>query len=145
MSSAAEHDIQIKDHWFKYSDFTIEDGYRKANEILASGDLPTAIFCANDYIAAGAIRAILLAGLKVPDDISIIGFDDVDVARACFPRLTTLRQPLLEHGRLSASLLLDLINGNEPANRNITMEPELIERESVQSIPIQTGSTIPQQ
>ena len=91
----------------------------------------TAIFCSNDIAAIGAIRAIADAGLRCPDDISVIGFDDIASAAYHVPRLTTVRQPLHSMGEIAVQTLLKRIESPEdPYPEAITFEPELIIRES---------------
>jgi LacI family transcriptional regulator len=109
-----------------------ELGYEAAKSILSSGILFTALFAFNDISAIGAIRAFQEAGLKVPEEISVLGFDDIYAAAFHNPPLTTIRQPLFEMGRLAAQTLLaalrEGLDVDSPAV--ITAEPELIVRES---------------
>jgi len=119
-----------------YSDFTNEGGYEAMKQILANcrGDLPTAVFCANDYMASGAMAAIYDAGLKVPEDISIVGYDDIDVARAIYPKLTTIKSPVKDIGFQAAERVLRLIEKKEKGNgleyNEVVFEPTLIIRGS---------------
>ena len=89
----------------------------------------TAVVCFNDVSAIGAIRALHDGGLSVPNDVSVIGFDDVTVASYFVPSLTTIRQPLKEMGATAATLLLQKIRG-EHTRSLVKIEPELIVRES---------------
>lgn len=110
---------------------TPEAGYRLMQELLERTRDFTAVFCFNDISAIGAIRAIIDAGLRVPEDISVVGFDDIITAAFCRPSLTTVKQPLQEMGLRAAQALLDRIAKPEqewPAE--IVMKPELIVRES---------------
>lgn len=110
---------------------TPEAGYGLMRDLLRHTRDFTAVFCFNDISAIGAIRAIIDAGLRVPEDISVVGFDDIVTAAFCRPSLTTVKQPLQEMGLRAAQVLLDRIakpNGEWPAE--IIMEPELILRES---------------
>jgi LacI family transcriptional regulator len=112
-----------------------ECGYNAMMRFLGNGRLPTALICARDTIAIGVIRAAVENGLKVPHDISIVGYDDIDVSRYLLPALTTIRQSSEEIGRQAGKLLLKLINEN-PAARDkihIVLTPQLIIRESVSS------------
>jgi LacI family transcriptional regulator len=91
----------------------------------------TAIFCFNDIAAIGAIRALKDAGLRVPEDVSVVGFDDIQSAAYSTPSLTTVRQPLFEMGQRGAQILLDRIanrDGSHPSQ--LVMAPELVVRES---------------
>jgi LacI family transcriptional regulator len=100
-------------------------------DLLARARDFTAIFCFNDISAIGVIRAIYDAGLSVPEDISVIGFDDIMSAAYHKPSLTTVRQPLREMGRQGAQVLLDMISQpDKQYPEEIVMQPELIVRES---------------
>ena len=93
--------------------FSLEGGYEAMNELLSLDNPPTAVFAAGDYMAFGAIRAINDAGYSVPEDISVIGFDDVEAASLISPGLTTIRQDTMEMGRRAAKILIDRIRGNK--------------------------------
>lgn len=109
-----------------------ETGYVAAQKLLAAGRPFTALFAFNDISAIGAIRALREAGLGVPEDVSVIGFDDVHAAAFHNPALTTVRQPLHRMGELAAKHLLERIaNGPEsPFPEIVTVEPELVVRQS---------------
>jgi LacI family transcriptional regulator len=109
-----------------------ELGYAAAKKVTASGKSFTALFAFNDISAIGAIRAFEDSGLKVPRDVSVLGFDDVYAAAFHNPALTTIRQPLFEMGRLAAQTLLSNLRGEteEPSPMILTAEPELIVRRS---------------
>lgn len=108
-----------------------EEGYVTARELLASGEQFTALFAFNDISAIGAVRAFRDAGLRVPEDVSVVGFDDIQAAAYLTPRLTTVRQPLRQMGEMAAQQLLERIsNGKAKGPRLITIAPELIVRES---------------
>lgn len=108
---------------------THEPGYRATERLLAPAERFTAIFAFNDVSAIGAIRAIREAGLRVPEDISVIGFDDVQSAAFQNPALTTIRQPLHSMGVLAARSIVGQIAG-EGSPHEIVVDPELIVRES---------------
>lgn len=108
-----------------------ELGYPVVRELLAAGHHFTAIFCFNDIAAIGAIRAIKDAGLRCPEDISVLGFDDIASAAYHTPSLTTIRQPLRRMGEMAAQLLLKRIqNPTDAFPDTIMFEPELMQRES---------------
>lgn len=108
-----------------------EEGYATARELLATGERFTALFAFNDISAIGAVRAFRDAGLRVPEDVSVVGFDDIQAAAYLTPRLTTVRQPLQQMGEMAArQLLVRISNGKEKAPQLISMTPELIVRES---------------
>ncbi|RUT45237.1 LacI family transcriptional regulator [Paenibacillus anaericanus] len=110
--------------------FEISTGYRIARSWIDSGNLPTALFACDDYVALGAMNAFRNEGIRVPEDISIIGFDDQVIASEFRPMLTTIRQPAEQIGRTGVELLLKSISG--VAKRNVTVQliPELVIRES---------------
>ena len=109
-----------------------ELGYSAMKALLARGKKFTAVFAFNDISAIGAIRSLQEAGFRVPDDVSVLGFDDIYAAAYHNPALTTVKQPLFEMGRLAAKTLLDrLANGHDTeAQQELTVEPQLIVRSS---------------
>jgi len=113
-----------------------EEGYVYAQRLLASKRRFTALFAFNDVSAIGAIRAFRDAGLRVPEDISVVGFDDVQAAAYLTPRLTTVRQPLRQMGELAAMHLLQRISAKNSYPGEIFVEPELVVRESTFAPPV---------
>jgi len=111
-----------------------ELGYPVVQQLLSSGRTFTALVAFNDMSAIGAIRALQDVGLSVPRDVSVIGFDDIKVAAFNNPRLTTIRQPLSNMGRIAAQCVLSQLNGSEPFRKMIMVEPELAVRESTRAI-----------
>jgi LacI family transcriptional regulator len=109
-----------------------EVGYFAGRQLLGTGQQFTALFAFNDVSAIGAIRAFREAGLRVPKDVSVIGFDDIYNAEFFSPALTTIRQPLREMGRLAAELMLSRISGGPgvPYSKELIVEPELVIRQS---------------
>lgn len=105
-------------------------GYHAAQELLSASADFSALVAFNDGSAIGAIRAFRDAGLKVPEDISVVGFDDIEQAAFNVPRLTTIRQPLVRMGELAASSLIKKIEQPEEGTEDIVVEPELVIRES---------------
>ena len=110
-------------------DWSARSGY-EAGKRLLENQAPTAIFSANDQMTLGVLRALKQAGLRVPDDVSLIGFDDVPEAAYFDPPLTTIRQDFGEVGHRGLQLLLDQINSDQPTSTHETIEPELVIRES---------------
>ena len=110
-------------------------GYPFAKQLLARQKPFTALFAYNDISAIGAIRAIQEQGLRVPQDISVMGFDDTPGAAFHSPSLTTVRQPLKRMGEVAAQSLLDRIEGNKEYPSEIAIEPELVLRESTAKAP----------
>jgi DNA-binding LacI/PurR family transcriptional regulator len=111
-----------------------ELGYPVVQRLLSGGRTFTALVAFNDMSALGAIRALQDVGLSVPRDVSVIGFDDIKVASFNNPRLTTIRQPLSNMGRIAAQCVLSQLNGSEPFRKVIMVEPELVARESTRAI-----------
>ncbi|GIP20303.1 MULTISPECIES: LacI family DNA-binding transcriptional regulator [Paenibacillus] len=110
--------------------FQIKSGNQIASAWVESGNLPTAIFAADDYIALGVMDAFKNAGIRVPNDVSVVGFDDQIIASEFRPMLTTVRQPAEKIGRLGVELLLGMIRGSSKRNHTVQLDPELIIRES---------------
>ena len=109
--------------------FTLANGYANMKELLDKNMHVTAVFAISDIIAIGACRAIVDAGLKIPEDISVIGFDGIEYGKYMVPSLSTLKQPVLEIAEESANLLFDLID-EKAENQHRLFEGELIIRES---------------
>jgi LacI family transcriptional regulator len=112
-----------------------DNGYRAAGELLDQRPRPTAIVAFNDKMAVGALWAATERGLRVPDDLSIAGFDDIDVSRATQPMLTTVRQPLEEMGRMAVTLLMRLLERHAVEALHVSLATELIVRGSTGPAP----------
>jgi len=111
-----------------------ELGYPVIQQLLSNRARFSAVVAFNDLSAIGAIRALQDFGLQVPADVSVIGFDDIDAAAFNNPRLTTIRQPLAEMGRLAAQCVLNRLHGTKKSLEQIIVEPQLMVRESTQAI-----------
>ncbi|HVX44026.1 MAG TPA: LacI family DNA-binding transcriptional regulator [Mycobacteriales bacterium] len=111
-------------------DFHVESGFVRAQELLARPDRPTAIFAGNDLQAFGVYEAARHAGLRIPDDLSVVGFDDLPLARWLWPPLTTIRQPLTEMAAAATRLVLARSRGEIPPNDRVELATSLIRRES---------------
>ncbi len=122
--------VQLGTHPIHDKHSMSEYGYLAAKELLERKKGFTAIVAFNDGSAIGAIRALNDAGLQVPRDVSVVGFDDVVQAAYAIPRLTTIRQPLQEMGQLAASTLLEIIHTEKVFPPEIVLQPELVVRES---------------
>jgi LacI family transcriptional regulator len=107
----------------------VAGGARAMRRLLSLPEPPTAVYAANDLMAIGAVQAALEAGLQVPRDISVIGFDDIDLSSMIFPPLTTVHQPRREMGRESVRLLVERIEESNPV-KNLLLNPTLVERSS---------------
>jgi LacI family transcriptional regulator len=108
----------------------IDAGRAAAEQLLDLSELPTAIFAFNDNIAIGAIQAARARGLRVPEDLSVVGFDDVEHATIVTPALTTVRQPLAEMGRTGVSLLMRLLEGKRFETLHVELATRLVVRDS---------------
>ena len=122
--------IAYEDRYTVESNFLEEGGAQAVVRLLARAPELTAIFFANDQMAAGGMRTLREAERDIPNDVSVVGFDDVFLARYLTPTLTTIRQPLVDMGRAAAHLLLERLGhvGREVVRR---FDPELVERQSV--------------
>jgi LacI family transcriptional regulator len=109
---------------------TAQFGYRAAGELLDQPRRPTALIGFNDKTAVGALAAATQRGLRVPEDLSIAGFDDIDLAQATRPMLTTVRQPLQEMGRIAVSLLIRLLQRHQLDALHVELATELVVRGS---------------
>jgi LacI family transcriptional regulator len=110
--------------------FEFEFGRAAAVELLGLRDRPTALVAANDEIAIGAIDGALSMGLSVPRDVSVTGFDDTPQASWSTPKLTSVRQPLADMGRMAVSMILDTVRGSVPESRHVQLGTSLMVRES---------------
>ncbi|WML58053.1 LacI family DNA-binding transcriptional regulator [Neobacillus sp. PS2-9] len=128
----AQCNLTVEPVLVQEGDFTFESGFNLMMKFFALGVLPTAVFAANDEMAMGAIRAVKSKGLRVPEDVSIIGFDDVRFASIFEPALTTIAQPAFEIGEHAMELLMKLINKDEVMREQVILEDQLVVRESCQ-------------
>ena len=112
------------------SDFSIGSGEAAAGHLLDLPEPPTAIFAFNDNHAIGVLQAARTRGLVVPDDLSVVGFDDVEHATIVTPTLTTVRQPLAEMGRTAVSLLMRLVERQRFETLHVELATRLVVRES---------------
>jgi LacI family xylobiose transport system transcriptional regulator len=110
--------------------FRFEDGVEQGLHLLKLKKRPTAIFAANDMQALGIFAAAHKLGLRVPDDVSVIGFDDVEFGQWATPALTTIRQPLAEMGSTAARLVVELAGGRQPTHTRVELATTLVERSS---------------
>ena len=124
-----------------YGNFKIEGGQRAASEILATGaaNLPTAVIAANDLTAIGAISQFEFAGLNVPRDISVVGFDDIDFAALTRPALTTISLPRNELGRRAVEMLIRILENPEERGIEIRIPTNLVIRQSTAPVPIKSA------
>ncbi|MFC0045822.1 LacI family DNA-binding transcriptional regulator [Metabacillus iocasae] len=128
--SMIENKLGEKDLLVQEGDFTFESGYAAMGTFLDMQEPPEAIFAANDEMAIGAIKAIHSKGLKVPNDISVVGFDDIAFASIFEPSLTTIAQPSFEMGETAMKLLIKQLNKEEIEKKQYILEDKLIIRET---------------
>ena len=112
------------------TNFEIEQGRRAARHLLDLHDRPTAIFAFNDNVAIGVLQAARERGIRVPEELSVVGFDDVEAAEIVTPPLTTVRQPLAEMGRMAVSLLERLIEGQRIEGLHVELRTQLVVRQT---------------
>jgi LacI family transcriptional regulator len=117
------------------STFDIEGGAKAASRLLDAADPPTAIFAFNDNNAIGALRVARERGIRVPEELSIVGFDDSEMSEVVTPALTTVRQPLAEMGRMAVSLLMRVLDNQRLEALHIELKTRLIVRESTARVP----------
>lgn len=123
-----DHGLSLDTHFVRDIDPTLEAGEEAMAALLKLQDRPTAVFCTNDTIAAGAIKAIVRAGLRVPEDVAVVGFDDSYISRVIEPELTTVRIDADRMGRIATQKLFDLIDGQNVENETIQIPTQLIVR-----------------
>jgi LacI family transcriptional regulator len=119
------------DDYFLEGDFLKESGYRGGMKFTKMADPPAAIFATNDYMALGAYQAVVEEGLKVPEEMAIVGFNDIEFTAIKGVELTTIGQKKYEMGTLSVETLVERIEGRKPGpSREIILKPELIIRKT---------------
>jgi DNA-binding LacI/PurR family transcriptional regulator len=124
------HGLAIDPRLIQPGDWEFEGGYNAATNLLALNDLPTAVFAANDVMALGAICAIQNAGLTIPKDVAMVGYDNRDFARIVRPKISTVSMPVYEMGRTAAELLLKQIEDGRQAIDEIKIKGSLSIRET---------------
>jgi len=125
----AEHDIPLQEDLIRTAAFLPDSGYAAMGELLALRQPPTAVFAASDVVALGAMSAVHAAGLRIPENVAVVGFDDIFLAAHACPPLTTVRVPAYGLGWTSAEILIRLIEGEEDIS-SVTLDTELVIRES---------------
>jgi len=125
-----EAGIAVRASWLISGGFSADAGREQMERLLEQKELPTAVCCVNDFTAIGAIKAAAERGLRVPDDISVVGFDDILLARHVMPELTTVSQRAGELGRTAVRVLRELMAGVEGVKRTTMLEPRLMLRQS---------------
>jgi LacI family transcriptional regulator len=129
-AALAKEGVLLTPDRLRHVEPTTAQGRRAAAELLDSAPRPTAIVCFNDKVAVGTLQAARDRGLRVPEDLSVAGFDDIDLAEATDPRLTTVRQPLQEMGSIAVTQLMRVLDGHRPEALHIELATTLVVRES---------------
>ena len=127
--------ITPSDDYIRYGDYTMDGGYQAVQDLLKLKSRPTALFVTNFEMTLGAMLALQHNNIRVPEDLSVIGFDKLELFGEIFPDLTLIRQPQLSIGREAANLMLDLLAGHDGiSHRIVTLSTELTEGRSVRAI-----------
>ncbi len=130
IETLAEHEIDIDKRLIYYGDWQPESGMRAFNYFFGLAEPPTAVFCANDHMALGVMRAAKLNNLSIPRDLSIVGYNDITYSGYLTPPLTTMKQPLEEIGKRAVEILVKTIEEPEREKEKIMMKTEFIKRDS---------------
>ncbi|ENM3762991.1 substrate-binding domain-containing protein [Vibrio cholerae] len=130
----AEAGIAINPDWIVESDFECEGGYQAFEKLYQRGKLPSALFVSNDMMAMGVIQAASQRGLRIPDDLSLIGYDDVHIAKFMTPALTTIHQPKYRLGKAAVDTLLYRLENPDTTAQVVQLEPTLVVRNSVRKL-----------
>ncbi|WP_042454450.1 LacI family DNA-binding transcriptional regulator [Neobacillus dielmonensis] len=132
LKALIDYNVPIKNEYIIQGNYDMESGYNAMEKLLALDNPPTAVFCSNDDMAIGAINAAFAHGVRVPEDISIVGFDDIEFARYTNPSLTTVKRPIEKISALGAKKILEMMNTEDDhAGEKIFVETELVIRQSV--------------
>ncbi|ARU52114.1 LacI family transcriptional regulator [Cellulosimicrobium cellulans] len=129
-SAHDEAGVAVDPGLVRYGDFYVDGGYEHGKALLSLPDRPTAIFAGSDMQALGVLRAARELGLRIPEDLSVVGYDDLPLAGWIGPELTTVHQPLHEMAGTATRMLLDLARGGRPMNQRLDLATELVVRES---------------
>ena len=130
IAALTDHNIPIDDRYIIASTGLSDSAFKAALHFSELNDSPTAVFSYSDPVAIGVMKAFHQLGLKVPDDIAVVGFDDMDFAQYFQPTLTSIHKSRVEMGEVASQMLIDVLNGKELAQTTISLETRLIIRES---------------
>lgn len=130
LAALAEAGVLGDPELMRYGEPATKTGVWAGGELLDLRPRPSAMVCFNDKVAVGVMEAAAARGLRVPKDLSVVGFDDIDVSRATTPRLTTVRQPLQEMGRTAVTMLMRQLDGHAHEALSMELETRLVVRES---------------
>jgi LacI family transcriptional regulator, galactose operon repressor len=135
LAALAESGVLGDPELMRHGEPAIKTGVAAGGELLDLRPRPSAVVCFNDKVAVGVLEAAAARGLRVPRDLSVVGFDDIDVSRATTPRLTTVRQPLQEMGRTAVTMLVRQLDGHAHEALSMELETRLVVRESTGPAP----------
>jgi LacI family transcriptional regulator len=120
--------IVFSQSFVEHGDWSYESGYKAMKRLLAKAPPITALFVQNDRMAIGAMRTLREMGQKIPDDMAIVGYDDIPPAAYCYPPLTTVHQPMVEVGQLGARLLIQIVENPDTERKEVLLKPRLVRR-----------------
>ncbi|WP_274365418.1 LacI family DNA-binding transcriptional regulator [Paenibacillus thermotolerans] len=124
-----ENGLPVRPEWILPGDFSVESGKELMGKLIGMKERPTAVMCVNDFTAVGAVKTAIESGLRIPDDISVAGYDDTQLSTVLIPELTTVTQQTYELGKQSVQILHQLIS-REKARRLTVLRPQLVVRQS---------------
>ena len=128
-----EAGLEVREEWVLPDSFSIDSGKRQMLKLLEMSSRPTAVFCVNDYTAIGAIKAAVENGMTIPEDMSVVGFDDIPLSHHFIPEITTVTQQANELGRTAVKVLRSMMN-KEKVKKLTSLEPQLIIRQSTGAV-----------
>ena len=135
LNALKEAGIKPTEEYIRYGDYTMDGGYQAVLDLLKLKNRPTALFVTNFEMTLGTMLALQHSGVRVPEDLSVIGFDKLELFGEIFPNLTLIRQPQLSIGREAANLMLDMLSNEENGGcRIVTLTTELTEGSSVRPL-----------
>lgn len=130
----SEARLQINEDWILEGNFECDTAVLAADSIIAMDQKPSAVFCFNDTMALGLMSRLQQRGIRIPEDMSVIGYDNIEISEYFSPPLTTIHQPKRRVGKNAFEILLQRIKNKEHERRIFEMHPEIVERSSVKSI-----------
>ncbi|CAM3676678.1 HTH-type transcriptional repressor PurR [Vibrio aerogenes CECT 7868] len=130
----SEANLPTNDDWILEGNFECDTAVLAADKIIAMDEKPTAIFCFNDTMALGLMSRLQQRGIKIPDDMSVIGYDNIEISEYFSPPLTTIHQPKRRVGKNAFEILLERIKNKEHERRIFEMHPEIVARDTVKKL-----------
>lgn len=129
----AQYKIPFEERLVKYGAYTFDSGYQSVMELEREGIRFTGLLASNDTMALGAMQALKELSYKIPEEIEVIGFDNIGFSMLCDPPLTTIQQPTIEMGRKAAEIVIASVNGSYTGAKNIRLQPKLVMRKSTRA------------